>query len=100
MGFVILFNTALIITFIKPRLAPRPKGPLVEWAAFRELPYTLFAVGIYLALSGLYFAYYYVSKVPSNIGCRAVSVDSKLTPLYSRSPSLVKQSFTYLHRRL
>ena len=61
MGFVILFNTVVVIAFVKPRLAARPKGPLVELAAFKELPYALFAVGIFLALLGLYFAYYYVS---------------------------------------
>ena len=61
MGFVMLLNTLLIITFVKPRLAPRPKGPLVEITAFRERAYSLFAIGIFLALLGLYFAYYYVS---------------------------------------
>ncbi|KAI4211284.1 MAG: hypothetical protein LQ351_005968 [Letrouitia transgressa] len=61
MGFVILFNTILVIVFIKPRLGARPKGPLVEWAAFKELPYALFAIGIFLALLGLYFAYYYIA---------------------------------------
>ena len=60
MGFVILFNTAIVITFAKQRPVIRKKGPLVEWAAFREPPYSLFAIGIFLALWGAYFAYYYV----------------------------------------
>jgi len=44
----------------RPRLVNRIKGPIVEWAAFQELDYTLFAVGIYLILWGLYIAYFYV----------------------------------------
>jgi hypothetical protein len=46
----------------RPRLVNRIKGPLVEWAAFHELDYTLFAVGIYLTLWGLYIAYFYVCE--------------------------------------
>lgn len=60
MGFVMLFNTAIIVALARPRPASRIKGPIVEWSAFRELPYTLFAIGIFLALWGVYFAYYYV----------------------------------------
>ena len=60
MGFVILFNTIVIVVLARPRLAPRTKGPLVETAAFRELPYTLFAIGIFLVTWGLYFAFSYV----------------------------------------
>jgi hypothetical protein len=62
MGFVILFNTAIVITFAKQRPVIRKKGPLVEWAAFREPPYSLFSIGIFLALWGAYFAYYYVRR--------------------------------------
>ena len=61
MGFLILFNTVMILTFVRPRLQARPKGPLVEFSAFREPVYSLFALGIFLVLWGLYFAYYYVS---------------------------------------
>ena len=60
MGFLMLFNTAAIITFVRPRLQGRPKGPLVEISAFQEPVYSLFAVGIFLVVWGLYFAYYYV----------------------------------------
>ncbi|KAI9890314.1 MAG: hypothetical protein M1814_004224 [Vezdaea aestivalis] len=73
MGFVILFNTAIVIVFVKPRLAPRPKGPLVEFAAFREKPYSLFAAGIFLALWGLYFAYYYLAV----FGREVIKLDSQ-----------------------
>lgn len=34
-----------------PRLAPRRSGPLLELAAFREVPYTLFAIGSFFCKS-------------------------------------------------
>lgn len=61
MGFLMLFNTAAVITFVRPRLQGRPKGPWVEFSAFREPLYSLFAASIFLVLWGLYFAYYYIS---------------------------------------
>ena len=49
---VIAFLVAAIMIvcgiFIRPRLPPRKSGPIVEWAAFNELPYLLFAVAAFL----------------------------------------------------
>lgn len=67
MGFVILANLALILTFARTRIPPRTTGPIIEWAAFRELPYVLFTIGMFLTLWGVYFAYYYV-------GCSLISL--------------------------
>ncbi|KAL8968298.1 MAG: hypothetical protein Q9183_002530, partial [Haloplaca sp. 2 TL-2023] len=58
---------AIAFVFVRPRLPPRKSGPLVEWAAFRELPYTLFSIGMFLAFWGLYFAFYYVGTFGRNI---------------------------------
>lgn len=38
-GFVILFNAAVILSLVRTRLPSRSTGPLVEWRAFTELPY-------------------------------------------------------------
>ena len=62
MGFVTLFNFAIVLSFARTRIAPRKTGPLIEWAAFTELPYVLFTMGMFLTQWGLYFAYYYVSS--------------------------------------
>src|ERR1700710_22937 len=32
---------------MKPRIPPRKKGALVDWASFKEAPYSLFAVGMF-----------------------------------------------------
>ncbi|MCJ1457028.1 hypothetical protein MMC28_007394 [Mycoblastus sanguinarius] len=67
LGFVILALQLVTITFTKPRLPPRKSGPLVEWGAFTELPYTLFSIGMFLSFWGLYFAFYYIGSFGVNI---------------------------------
>lgn len=61
MGFVQLFNAIVILAVARPRVGARKKGSIIEWAAFKEAPYSMFTVGMFLCLWGLYFAYYYVS---------------------------------------
>jgi hypothetical protein len=65
MGFVVLFNAVAAAMLARVRLPPRKTGPLVEWSAFKELPYTLFCVGMFFNLWAVYFAYFYVSQVSS-----------------------------------
>ncbi|KAK6953482.1 hypothetical protein Daesc_005787 [Daldinia eschscholtzii] len=50
MGFVVMFNAAVMLTFARTRLPPRPRGPIVEWAAFKELPYSLYTAGAFCVL--------------------------------------------------
>ena len=64
MAFVIVFNSVVALILAHVRLPPRRNGPLVEWNAFKELPYTLFCVGMFLNLWAVYFAYFYVSTRP------------------------------------
>ena len=61
MGFVFITNSVVTLALIKPRVAARKSGPLFEFVAFKEIPFLLYTVGTFLALWGLYFAYYYVS---------------------------------------
>ncbi|KAI1078898.1 MFS general substrate transporter [Whalleya microplaca] len=72
MGFVMLFNFAIIIVFARRRLPPRPSGPLLELDAFKELPYTLFSVGIFLSLWAVYIGYTYIN----HYGVAVVGIDS------------------------
>ena len=41
MGPVILILQAMAACALQPRIPPRKVGPIVEWSAFREMPYTL-----------------------------------------------------------
>ncbi|KPM44141.1 hypothetical protein AK830_g2477 [Neonectria ditissima] len=60
MGFVMLFNVLIIISLARTRLPPRKLGPIVEWSVFREVPYSLFCIGMFLNFWAVFFAYYYV----------------------------------------
>jgi MFS family permease len=61
MGFIMLFVAAVVLPFSKPRLRSHKRKAWLDLPAFREPPYVLFCVGIFLAFWGLYFAYYYVT---------------------------------------
>ena len=61
MGFIMLANSAIILLLARPRIPPRKTGPMVELTAFADPWFSLFGLGLLLALLGLYFAYYYVS---------------------------------------
>ncbi|KAF4833071.1 Fujikurins efflux protein [Colletotrichum siamense] len=60
MGFLVLFNSVIIFLISRPKETKRSSGPLLELAAFKELPYLLFTIGMFFTLLGAYFAYYYV----------------------------------------
>lgn len=67
LGFLMLGITALNIAFLKTRLPPRKSGPLLELAAFREIPYSLFSVGMFLVLWGQYYGYFYIGSFGRDI---------------------------------
>jgi MFS family permease len=61
---VALVIDVVALLLLKPRLAPRKTGPLVEWGAFKEPPYVLYATGSFLIFWALYFGFFYVSGDP------------------------------------
>ena len=61
-GLVMGTTMVLCAVLLRPRLPPRRAGPLVEWAAFSELPYALFTTGIFLTFWGLYVVFYYIGQ--------------------------------------
>lgn len=67
LGFITLVTLIPCLIFFKQRLPPHRSGPLVEWAAFKEIPYLLFAVGMFLNFWGLYVAFFYVGSFSRNI---------------------------------
>ncbi|KAI1266959.1 MFS general substrate transporter [Xylariaceae sp. FL1019] len=62
MGFVMLGTMIFVLFFLRSRLPPRKAGALVEWAAFRELEYTFYAIGMFFNFWGLYFVFYYLGS--------------------------------------
>lgn len=67
MGFIMLAVGACYASLLRPRLPPRKSGPLFELNAFREAPYTLYAIGLFLFCLGIYFAFYYISAYAINV---------------------------------
>ena len=44
-GFVQFTGFAIASLYLRPRIPPRKAGAWVEWAAFKELEYTFYAIG-------------------------------------------------------
>jgi MFS family permease len=62
LGFLNLGLLILVILFMKPRLPPRKSGPIIDFAAFKEPPYSLFCLGIFFQVWTIYYALYYISS--------------------------------------
>ncbi|KAI2782994.1 MFS general substrate transporter [Daldinia loculata] len=61
MGFVVMFNASVMLIFARTRLPPRPRGPVVEWAAFKELSYSLYTAGAFCVLWSVYLIYNFIN---------------------------------------
>lgn len=61
MGFLILFNSAVALAIIRPRNMSRKSGPIVELSLFLDPWYGCCALGLFFAMFGQYFAFFYVS---------------------------------------
>ncbi|KAL4945323.1 hypothetical protein BDV06DRAFT_40124 [Aspergillus oleicola] len=62
LGFISLATLTPCLVFLKQRLPPRKSGPIVEWAAFKELSYSFFAIGMFLNFWGLYIGFFYIGS--------------------------------------
>lgn len=60
-AFVALFISVVAVLILRPQLTPRKSGPLVEWDAFKEVPYVLYTVGAFMFFWALYFGFFFVS---------------------------------------
>jgi predicted MFS family arabinose efflux permease len=67
MGFMMLAMGTCYCSLLRPRLPPRKSGPVLELNAFRELPYSLFLIAVFLIALGQYFAFYYISSFAVDI---------------------------------
>lgn len=67
LGFISLATLAPCVFFLQQRVPPRKSGPFVEWSAFKEAPYVLFALGMFLNFWGLYIGFFYIGSFGRNI---------------------------------
>ena len=62
MGFVLLATYIPSIIWARTAFPPRESGPLVEWIAFKEIPYTLGVMNFFLIFWGITFAFFYAGR--------------------------------------
>ncbi|KAL4882347.1 major facilitator superfamily domain-containing protein [Aspergillus karnatakaensis] len=67
LGFISLATLIPCLIGLRQRLPPRRSGPLVEWSAFKELPYSFFAIGMFLNFWGLYIGFFYIGSFSRDI---------------------------------
>ncbi|KAF2132479.1 putative monocarboxylate permease, partial [Dothidotthia symphoricarpi CBS 119687] len=60
-GYIALAFAIVINLLLRPRLPPRKAGPLVEWKAFLEPTYVLFAIGVFLIFWAVYFCFFFIN---------------------------------------
>ncbi|KAL9050142.1 MAG: hypothetical protein Q9162_006813 [Coniocarpon cinnabarinum] len=60
LGFVVLALVLTAIAFMQPRLPPRRSSAVIEWSAFKEAPFIVFILAMWLNFWGLFFAFFYV----------------------------------------
>ncbi|KAF4995572.1 hypothetical protein FDECE_12771 [Fusarium decemcellulare] len=48
-GFAQIASLGIVLASLKPRTPPRKTGRFVEWSAFKELEYTFYAIGSFMA---------------------------------------------------
>ncbi|OIW32892.1 MFS monocarboxylate transporter [Coniochaeta ligniaria NRRL 30616] len=61
MALVILVDSIIVVALARDKLPPRPRAPFLELSAFRELPYTLFSIGVFFCSWALYVVYDYIT---------------------------------------
>jgi MFS family permease len=66
-GFIMLASNVVTIALFRTRLPPRKTGPIVDWAAFKEAPYSLYCAGMFFTFWGLYFAFFYIGAYARNV---------------------------------
>ncbi|KAI5457481.1 putative translation releasing factor RF-1 [Mariannaea sp. PMI_226] len=59
MGLIVMVTSVIVLCLAKTRLPPRKAGPIVEFGAFKETTYLLFAISMFFTLWATWYAYYY-----------------------------------------
>ncbi|KAK7532922.1 MFS monocarboxylate transporter [Phyllosticta citribraziliensis] len=67
LGFFSMAISLFAATFLKARLPPRKSGALVDWAAFKDMTYLLYCLGMFLNFWGIYFVFFYISAYSRDV---------------------------------
>ena len=62
LGFIVLGTLLISLALIRPRVKPSGRARrLLDLKAFRSPAFSVFAIGLFLFFSGLYFPFFYIS---------------------------------------
>ncbi|KAH9231692.1 hypothetical protein K456DRAFT_1751494 [Colletotrichum gloeosporioides 23] len=62
-GFIQLATLAVALAVVRPRFRPVPGTRLlVDWGAFKELEFTLYFIGVFLAYLGVFFPFFFLTS--------------------------------------
>lgn len=64
-GFIALASLIIPCVCIKARAFPSSRRKLIDFAAFKELPFTLFSLASFVGFIGLYVPFFYVTEFSS-----------------------------------
>ncbi|GAB7347977.1 hypothetical protein MBLNU459_g5480t1 [Dothideomycetes sp. NU459] len=68
---------------IKARTPPAPRSKLIDFAAFKELPFALFCAASFVGFIGLYVPYFYISQYSSTVGGLDPTISFYMLPITS-----------------
>jgi MFS family permease len=101
-----LATMAISVIVMKSRLPPRKAGPFIDVTAFKQVSYTTFAIGAYLAFWGLYTPFFYAQSyadkvnAPPNVAPYVLSMMNVLISSASRSDIRVRLYSAEYYRTL
>ncbi|KAH9860357.1 hypothetical protein J1614_011688 [Plenodomus biglobosus] len=66
-GLIQVVTLSLALVFIKPRVRPTTSTLLVDWPAFKESEYSLYAIGSFLTYTGAFVPFFFVASYARQI---------------------------------
>jgi MFS family permease len=81
LGFISLATCWFSVLVMKPRVLPKQKRQLTDFAAFKELPYTLFCISMIFGFIGLYGPLYYIGNYAISEGITDENLGFYLLPI-------------------
>ena len=81
LGFISLATVWFSVAVMKPRVFPKQKRSLTEFKAFKEPPYTLFCLGMFLGFVGFYGPCYYIGPYALQTGITSENLAFYLLPI-------------------
>lgn len=80
-GFIAFGTLMISVCVMKPRVVPKQKRKLVDLDAFKEAPYTIYCVAMFLAFASFYGPVYYVQPYAIQTGLTTPDFGFYLLPI-------------------